>query len=323
MSRAYAKPDNDNLSVAMEDIVPVEHRGSPLFLDIVTWNIRYFHDRDEERVEKISHILNALNADIFVLEEILDGSLEVVSQKLKELKSGHYLIRYGKTGADQRIAMMYDIDWVRAKDDVGELFADNPKVDIGGREKKIFPRLPLWGYFTCLTQSNIPPFDFQLIGVHLKSQREDGEDGASKKQRNSAANMLASWMTGKAQDVDADVIATGDWNETPDSDTWDAFHKLEKDDALVFSKLNHNNEISHLMYKNKNDIGSRLDLTSVSMASEKRLVDRKAEVVRWKSLDSVLRVNPKADELRQFIREISHDISDHMPVITRFYFEVK
>jgi hypothetical protein len=77
-------------------------------------------------------------------------------------------VEYGTTGGDQRIAVMYDLDWIRAKDDIEELFGKG--TIIAGDGKDAFPRLPLYAYFTSLSVGG-EPFDFQLAGLHLKSQR--------------------------------------------------------------------------------------------------------------------------------------------------------
>ena len=118
--------------------------------------------------------------------------------------------------------------------------------------------------------------------------------------------------------MDEDVILLGDWNEPPKSQTWKPFHALEKAGKAVFTKLNNKFEISHLMYRNKSEIGSRLDLTALSGAAYEELASG-SKVVRWKTLDALLKTSPKASQIKQYIKEISQNLSDHMPVVTRFY----
>jgi hypothetical protein len=43
-------------------------------------------------------------------------------------------------------------------------------------------------------------------------------------------------------------------------------------------------------------------------------------VVRWTTLVKLFAGNPSAAAIKQFIREVSRDLSDHMPVVSRFYF---
>jgi endonuclease/exonuclease/phosphatase family metal-dependent hydrolase len=275
----------------------------------VTWNIRFFHDQDTERVKRIVNILSELNADIIVLEEIKDQSLEIVAQELRRIEAGYYQTAYGTTGGDQRVSIMYDLDWIRAKDDISELFGKG-QVMVGGKDA--FPRLPLYSSFTGLTQE--APFDFQLVGLHLKSQRGGGKD-----QRERAAIELRNWLVNDAPMVDADVIMLGDWNEPPDSDTWQPFHQLESEGRALFNRINNESDISHLMYKNKSDLGSRLDLAAVSMSASERMGEP-PDVVRWAPLEEFLGTDPKATQIKEFLKAIRESVSDHMPVVTRFYF---
>ncbi len=313
--KAISVSSNDRLTEAFGDLVPEHFRGSDRFLDVVAWNIRYFHDQDEKRVERISQIMNAINADIFILEEILEQSLDPVIQKLKKLGAGHYRAVYGETGGNQKIAMLYDIDWVRAKDDFTELFGK--KTVLTNEGKDAFPRLPLRGFFTSVahTDGRYDPFDFQLIGLHLKSQRGGGES-----QRELAATHLVKWLENEAAKVDADVVLTGDWNEAPDAAAWNPLRKLEKEGGAFFTSLNNKNEISHFMYKTKSEFGSRLDLSCVTMSASEALAEKKSTVIQWKSLDELLQTSPDSKKIKAYIKEVSENISDHMPVVTRFYF---
>jgi endonuclease/exonuclease/phosphatase family metal-dependent hydrolase len=312
---AYQKPSNDKLSDLFinNGLVPEELRGTDKFLDVVCWNIRFFHDRDPGRVANIVEVLNELNADVVVMEEILEGSLEVVAQRLGELGAGYYQVAYGTTGGNQRVAMMYDLDWVRAKDDIQELFGKGQLRTGSGKE--VFPRLPLWAYLTCLTNNNqSAPFDFQLVGVHLKSQRGGGED-----QRRAAAQRLAKWLGEEAEERDADVIILGDWNEPPGSPTWQPIHQLEEQGRVAFGKVNDSSNISHLMYRNKNDVGSRLDLEMISVAALDKVKEH-PRAIHWKPLSQLLATSPQGQKIKDLLKQISNQISDHMPVVSRFYF---
>ena len=77
--------------------------------------------------------------------------------KLNRRGAGHYKVVYGTTGGDQRIAIMYDMDWISAKDDIVELFGRGSVMT--GEGKDAFPRLPLWGYFLC--KSSDPSITFR------------------------------------------------------------------------------------------------------------------------------------------------------------------
>lgn len=60
----FVPPDNDRLSRAFEDIVPEKYKGTDKFLDVVSWNIRWFNSGNSDRVALVTNILNALNADM-------------------------------------------------------------------------------------------------------------------------------------------------------------------------------------------------------------------------------------------------------------------
>lgn len=314
--------DNDNLSVAFhrageragKELVPREYAGTDRYLDVVTWNIRYFHDRDKERVRRITDVLEALNADAFVFQEILDGSMNVVAEDLERRGAGHYSVAYGSTGGQQRIALMHDLDWLRLKDDAAELFGKGTIRSDDGKDA--FPRLPFLGIFTCLPRVDTKDvFDFQLLGVHLKSQRGGG--GA---QRERGAKALADWLTKEAPRVDSDVIVLGDWNAPPSADVWKPIWELEDAGHAHFTKVNDESEISHLMYQRASEYGSRLDLACITQSAIEQ-VKTAPKVVRWTSLDELLEGSPKGTQIRSYIREISANVSDHMPVVTRFYFK--
>jgi len=306
-----------NLAASIDAaIVDKRFRGTDRYLDLVTWNIRWFNSRDPERVENMVTVLSALNADIIVLQEIELGSLDELAGELADAGVGLYKAAYGTSGGDQRIAMLYDTEWVRAKDDIREIVGKREVVTRAGKDA--FPRLPLWGYFTGLPVNvRNEFFDFQLVGIHLKSQLGDGV--TDKEQRHKAAAWLARWLEGDAQDIDSDVLVVGDWNEPPSADTWQPFAELEAEKKVLFRKVNDDDAISHLMYRRKDDIGSRLDLKVVS-TSAGGLRKADPEVVRWTTLAKLLAGNPSAAQIKQFIREVSRDLSDHMPVVSRFYF---
>jgi endonuclease/exonuclease/phosphatase family metal-dependent hydrolase len=308
----YEPPDNDNLTRGFENIIPQKYRGSDMFLDLITWNIRFFHDMDSKRVSRVVQVLSALNADIIVLQEIRNESLLKVADQLAKEGAGYYEVVYGTTGGNQRVSIMHDLDWIRTKDSPKELFIDEDLTTVDG--KNAFPILPLRQYFTALSHSH-DPFDCQIIGLHLKSQRGGGEN-----QRQLAAERLKTWLIQDAGSADADVIMIGDWNASPDQREWEPIHDLEDKGLAMFREINDKDSISHLMYENKNKIGTRLDMASISMATKPQLKSP-PQPVRWKSLDKLLDSNPKAKDIKKYIREISHSLSDHMPVVTRFYFE--
>jgi endonuclease/exonuclease/phosphatase family metal-dependent hydrolase len=305
-SKKASAISNDNLSRYLRDFVPDSLQGDDRFLDIITWNIKFFNDRDPKRVDNIKSIMQELNADIFVLQEIEENSLDIVADQLIRSGAGLYKTVYGTTGGDQRVAMFYDMDWVKSSITPNELFAaENLMVPVDGADKAVFPRLPLHSYFVAHREEQ--PFDFHLVGVHLKSQRGGGSE-----QRTEAAKRLAQWMTTEV--TDADVIIAGDWNAPPDRAEWQSFQALENQQKVKFLGLNKaddETEASHLSLSGRR---SRLDLIVVSEAADSALESSEAKVISWNALLE----NRNAPSIT---KEIIDKISDHLPVLTRFYFE--
>lgn len=320
-----SKPKNDRISAVFESIVPDQYRGTDRFLDIITWNLRWFTSRDIKRVDRVTAIMDALNADIFVCQEIECGSLDAIAERLSNNGAGHYKVAYGTTGGDQRIAMMYDMDWIRAKSDIVELFGKDQVLTSDG--KNAFPRLPLYAYFTGLSHES-DPFDFQLLGVHLKSQRDDNatngknEGDGGKAQRELAAKKLAEWLTKEAPKIDADALIIGDWNAPISASVWNPLKALDKKNKIKFEGLNKSNEISYLMYQNASSLGSRIDLEATTVSAYKEMASD-PEVVKWREFNRLLSEKTAAAKLKEYINEVRNTISDHMPVLTRFYWEQK
>lgn len=308
----YKQPDNDKISqlLADTDMIPKNLEGNDKFIDVVTWNIKYFNNKSPQRVELITNILAELNADIIVFQEIYEGALDPVCNKLAERNAGYYHVEYGKTGGQQRVAIMWDLDWIRAKDEITELAgSEQVKVRVNGKMKKAFPRGPLHGYYTGIRRDT-DNFDFHLIGLHLKSKLGGGGE-----QRTAAAQWLSDWI--KTGAIDEDIIITGDWNDTTDSDNWQAIRELEASEDVTFSAINDTTEVSHLYYKNRNNIGSKIDLVMLSDDSEENMA-KAPETIHWKNLTKAIETY-RPGQLKSYIGELKNTISDHMPVISRFY----
>lgn len=310
--------ENDNMSLLMKDIVKgikKEHVDSPDFLDICSWNLCWFNSRDTERVKNISNVLSVINSDIFIFLEVEDGSLEEVEVNLKKNGAGFYKSVYGTTGGDQRVAIMYDTEWIKAKDELSELFGKGAVMTVENQDA--FPRLPLHGYFEAKSPiASNPGFTFQLTGVHLKSQMNDGSI-----QRRLSAEKLAYWLKKDANELDSDVIIMGDFNKDPDSEDWEAIHQLEKTGDVKFSQINDSSEISHLYYKNKREIGSRLDLSIVSTKMSRQMANNRSKVVKWITVDEMQKnLNElSAKDIKGKISEVKKALSDHMILQSRFY----
>jgi endonuclease/exonuclease/phosphatase family metal-dependent hydrolase len=324
--------DNISRYLDAKKLVPKQFRGTDQFLDIVSWNIRWFDFADPDRVKAIAEVMDALNADIFVLTEIAeDGALDEVGKILSNRKAGFYTIKYGKTGSQQRVVLMWDRDWVRSKEDPAELFGDEKldmKAEFGPGRQKIFPRLPFWGYFEALPSEPKPGdegFTFELVGLHLKAQgpAPEGYSGASKRwgipQRTKAAERLVRWLGDSDAHHDADVIMVGDWNAEPHQPEWQAFRSLESNKDVLFEKINDESEVSHLVRLNKSGpAGSRIDLHLVTdEASANGAPQGLGTVIKWSPFDSLEVMGTK--HRQDFFKKLKQRFSDHLPVVSRFY----
>jgi endonuclease/exonuclease/phosphatase family metal-dependent hydrolase len=279
--------------------VPPELRGTDRFLDIVNWNIRFFNELDQSRVRLITKIMGEINADIFVLQEIAEGSLEAVAEALNDSGAGFYKTAYGNSGGAQRVSMLYDTEWVRPKEDFKELFTDEPNT-LPGFNKRIFPRFPFHNVMHCFSaDGNI---DFHLAGVHLKAFMGNADPGTD--QRRLSAERLERWS--RTETEDRDVIVLGDFNKSPDAPEWAAFQEAEQAGRIRFHEWNDSHEGSHWYRGNR----SRIDLVIVSASVAEVAVEQDAKVIPWKRVfdSSTLR------------NELIDKISDHMPVVSRFYF---
>lgn len=291
--------ENDHISAAINEYVPEHLRGTDRYLDIVNWNIRYFNELDPARVRLITKIMSEINGDIFVLQEIADGALDQVASALNESGAGLYKTAYGKSGGQQRVSFMYDTEWVRAKAEFTELFAGEPNT-LPGSTKRIFPRLPFHNLIHAFSEDG--NFDFHLAGVHLKAFM--GADDPGTEQRRLSAERLVKWADDETED--RDIIICGDFNKEPNAKEWDAFRIGEREGRLGFGSWNKENEGSH-WYKGKTSL---IDLVIVSDSAKEVAVEKRSRVIPWK----------RVFESSTIRNDLIKRISDHMPVISRFYF---
>lgn len=333
---APRSPDRITGYLDAQKLIPERFKGTEKFLDIVAWNIRFFDHKDPERVRLITDVLDAINADMFVLTEIADdGAMDAVVEELARRRAGFYSVTVGTTGGQQRVVLMWDRDWVRAKEMPVELFADkNRRIkDEAGLQKSMFPRLPLWGYFEARAEKpGEDGFTFELMGLHLKAQKPpQGWKPATPgqrfgtAQRKASAKLLAKWLTDNTQHQDEDIIIVGDWNAATDKEEWAALRALEGPgkDGVVFSAINPTENVTHLSRLNRSGpAGTRLDLTLVTTEADANSVpDETSVVIMWSFME-------KLDGLDQATRDLlkkalAHNLSDHLPIVSRFYFTDK
>jgi endonuclease/exonuclease/phosphatase family metal-dependent hydrolase len=301
--------------------------------DVIQWNLEWFGAakstaRDRRRWGLVVGILEKLNADLFILQEIVgptdrrSGVLDGVAEELTRRGAGEYVVDYTLAGGEQRVALMWDRDWLRAKAEVKELFPRGTHKLANGSDA-FAGRTPLYGWFTGrLPQgpSRAPggSFDFQVLGVHLKAMA----DGAP--QREESARVLSQWMATDAPLVDADVLIMGDFNAPPTDPCWAPFHALEDQGKAGFRGINDPSDFSYLWLANKRDkFLSRIDLTVASTASMSGVAGQLAKAVHWKPIEDVIAAaHGYTTTSRQtaLLKQIKEEISDHLPTFSRFYF---
>jgi endonuclease/exonuclease/phosphatase family metal-dependent hydrolase len=309
-----------------QDLVPAKYRGTDEFLDVVSWNIRWFDHQDPKRVDAILKVLETINADVFVLVEIAeDGALDEIASRLATQDSGYYSVAYGTTGGQQRVVLMWDRDWVRLKQPVRELFEGDMKVTAeDGKKREVFPRLPLYGYFEGL--SSVPGtegFTFELVGVHLKSQMAPMGFGGGRfgiNQREKAAETIAQWLQSEEEHSDEDVLVVGDFNAAPGTEEWKPLRKLEDRGEIDFEAINPAEEVTHVARLNKSGPGgTRLDFHLVTDAADAQAVpDQKAVVIQWSLFQHLDQLS--AEDRKVLHKAMRTNFSDHLPCVTRFYF---
>lgn len=331
--------DNDHASRAFADYVPKQYRDTARFIDVLQWNIEWFgagksQTKDRQRFDRVVDILEAFNSDLFVFQEIAGpskdgrypGVMDSVAQELTRRGAGDYVVHYTDAGGEQRVAMMWDRDWIRSKSEVEDLFPRGAHQK-PGKKDPFAGRTPLYGYFSARIPAGssvkLPAgaekFDFQALGVHLKAMGE----GAP--QRRESAEILAEWLKGTAPLTDSDTMIVGDWNAAPDAPEWAPIRALEKDPEVRvrFSDINDPTDKSYLWLANRRDkFMSRIDLTAITLASDRQIVDKQvSKVVKWVPIEEAL---AKAGEMTDkevvtVLKEVKETISDHLPTLARFY----
>lgn len=332
-SRAPA--DNDHLSQAFTGarLVPERYRGTDQFLDVVQWNLEWFGAsksrlRDQNRYQLIFEVLQALNADLFVFQEVVGrtdaqpGALDPIAEALTSANAGDYRVEYSAAGGEQRIAMMWDRDYVRSKIAPEDLFARGTHRTPDGKDA-FATRAPLYAYFA-VREDAIEPrggtrtFDFQILGVHLKAMAEGHP------QRLKSAEVLSEWLVNESPRTDSDAVILGDWNAPPDDPCWQPFHDLEQEseERVKFREINDPSDYSYLWLRNRTDkFLSRIDLTAMTLSSFQQVEGEAARVVLWQPVEETLaRAGGwKSAQTVRLLKEIKEEVSDHLPVVSRFY----
>lgn len=144
-------------------------------------------------------------------------------------------------------------------------------------------------------------------------------------QRLASSRVLANWLSLEAAQAGVDSLILGDWNAPPDDPCWKPFHDLEEgqQETVKFRQINDPSDFSYLWLRNQSSkFVSRIDLAAVSLASESKPdAALLGQAIRWKPIEeAIARAGSMTDRrVREVLTEIKETISDHLPVISRFY----
>lgn len=163
---------------------------------IVGWNIEGVDAIPEERIARIAGVIRKLSPDLIVLSEVNPD--EVPAKIVQQLGSDYQapVILAQKPTVVQNIALIFK---------TGISVTDAKLID--GTDLSEEPRSR-----RALTANvRIGSFDFILIGVHLKSSR----DNASRKKRTRQCRALANFISQAVSGNEKDVLIIGDYNMIP------------------------------------------------------------------------------------------------------------
>jgi endonuclease/exonuclease/phosphatase family metal-dependent hydrolase len=163
---------------------------------IVGWNIEGVEAIPEERITRIAGVIRKLSPDLIVLSEVNPN--DVPSKIVQQLGSDYQapVILAQKPTVVQNIALIFK---------TGVTVTDARLID--GTDLSEEPRSR-----RALTANvRIGNFDFILIGVHLKSSR----DNTSRNQRTRQCQALAQFISNAVAGNEKDVLVIGDYNMIP------------------------------------------------------------------------------------------------------------
>jgi len=128
------------------------------------------------------------------------------------------------------------------------------------------------------------------------------------------------WLETPSEHYDEDILIIGDWNAKPDEDEWKPLEELEKDKKIDFKSINPSNELTHVARLNKSGPGgTRLDLHLITKTADvKKTSKEQAAVIRWDFFDHLSQLS--ADDRDILFKAMKMNFSDHLPVVSRFYF---
>lgn len=277
---------------------------SPLFADIVCWNIENLHAPNNfKKIPQIAELIRSFRCDFWGLQEVGRTALA----RLKETINSASSIKYdfiAVDGGGQQSGALFRTDTTSVEQlPIPEGFFDND-IELQMRDcrvvqRKVFLRLPL----ICnvkVRQSNNEVFDFRCAIVHLKSTDLDIKDKGDS-MRLAAAAELARWLRKEREEgVEQDYIIMGDMNAETAKQGLEGFTQDQELELLSIGMQDRYND-------------------ALTRVASKRLLDH--TVVTSDTITAM----PEEDLEEQLIirtdTQVANwttDFSDHIPVAVRF-----
>lgn len=217
--------DSDN---SLEAVVNA-YRGEADDIDVAFWNIEWFTNRYDDKVDAVARIIFEMNLDIWALEESSPAATERLIEVLNDDFGLQYDMKACQPNASnntQTCTVIWNTATVECEqepwgDTIEEwLQADSRDFDDLGLEAvegKIFNRYPALFHFTAKNRPDYGEFDFYLVPLHLKARSEGS------KRRKMASKILAAAVNKKIEDgADKDFLIGGDYNAELASGDFDA-----------------------------------------------------------------------------------------------------
>ena len=259
---------------------------------IAAWNLATFESLDDARIKRQADGLRLLDAELVTLVEIKD---EAHIRKLAEhLTKGDIEYQYSFLEQSQPDDNRHDAMHIGVLYKKG-VQVTNPSLmegsDLGNNNYR--------RAFVC--DVVIGRFDFKLIGVHLKS----GRDNDNQKIRDDQCKVIGQFITALRgqNNRNPDVLLMGDFNMIPGQDTSN-FHHLGGNDVMDFvSSWDLQERFSHILPSGRENL---LDGFAIS----KRF---STEYIKGS-----LRLFPMHWTLGMGQAKYCKEVSDHLPFVASF-----
>jgi V8-like Glu-specific endopeptidase len=212
LGRRSGKPEGSSL----ERLVAA-YSGEPEDIDVGFWNVEWFTNRYEEKLDAVATVVADLNLDVWALSESSPDAAKALVAKLKDRfglefdcafsepqasagKQSTTVLWNTATVAGERREWPKEIDgWFRVR---SEQFTG---LDLEAVHGKVFDRYP--GLFFFSSKGALNGFDFHLVPLHLKAM------GEGSLRRSMASKILAAAVKKMAGGgADEDWVIGGDFN---------------------------------------------------------------------------------------------------------------